>query len=180
MQSFSLVSGSNRLLPLEPSDASDLEELLTQARLCSLNGMTDRNVDADACRQRLSDVLKTRITYGLQTWKIVDEADVPVGVCGFSVAEETSEINLFYCFTARAMGRDPDLARRVCRDVIDSFFRATYFTHLICTARRGDHQLQRHLETLGFAYRETRQIGRHLVDVHQVLSPVVAQYLEAG
>nr|WP_280115502.1 GNAT family N-acetyltransferase [Roseibium hamelinense] len=168
------------MVPLEPTDVSDMAALLSQPRLCSRNGMTERMVDTEMCLRRLSSALETRSTFGLQTWKVLANDGTLLGLSGFSVMEETSEVNLTYCFSEHALKVDPKIAHDICKDVIDVFFDSTYFTHLVCLARRGDEKLAAHLKELEFSFRETRQIAGETVDVYQVLSPIVAGYLKAG
>ena len=177
MQEVILKCGAVRLVPFSRSDLSLVQDLHCQAGVDRYSSPDPAARTAEDAERFLAKAEESRDSHGFSRWKILSAEGKFLGWAGFSAFEETSEIEMSYCFTEAALKKDPGLSARICRALVDWFFDNTYFSHLVAMVRTDNKVAREILLETGFAYRESRRIAGFPCDVFQMLSPAMQTYV---
>ncbi|WP_346894343.1 GNAT family N-acetyltransferase [uncultured Roseibium sp.] len=177
MQEVVLKCGAVRLVPFSRSDLSLVQDLHCNAGLDRTSSPDPAVRTAEDAERFLAEAEKSRDRHGFSRWKVLSAEGRFLGWAGFAAFEETSEIELSYCFTEAALSKDPGLPSRMCRALADWFFDNTYFSHLVAMVRTDNKAARECLLETGFAYRESRRIAGYPCDVFQMLSPAMQTYV---
>lgn len=177
VQDIILECGAIRLVPFASSDLALVQELWRDPRASRFISTTDEFWTAEAATSFLSRSLDDQRKHGFSRWKVLSAGGVLLGWAGFAVLEETSEIELDYCFSLAAIEGDPGLPERLCRELIEWFFENTYFSHLIAVVRTDNRMVRKVMLDVGFYFRESRRMNGMPCDVFQMLSPSMQSYV---
>lgn len=177
MQEVVLKCGAIRLVPFSRSDVNLVQDLHRNAGVDRYSAPDPAAWTAEDAERFLLEAEKSGDSHGFSRWKAVSAEGRFLGWAGFSAFEETSEIELSYCYTEAALAKDPRLPARMCRALADWFFDNTYFSHLVAMVRTDNKQAREVLLETGFAYRESRRIAGYPCDVFQMLSPAMQSYV---
>ncbi len=177
VQEVVLKCGAVRLVPFSRSDLSLVQDLHCDVSVDRYSSPDPAARSAEDVERFLAETEKSRDSYGFSRWKALSAEGRFLGWAGFSAFEETSEIELSYCFTEAALNKDPGLPCRMCQALVDWFFDNTYFSHLVAMVRTDNKAARDSLLKTGFAYRESRRIAGFPCDVFQMLSPAMQSYV---
>jgi len=177
VQEVVLKCGAVRLVPFSRSDLSLVQDLHRDAGVDRYSAPGPVARTAEDAERFLVEAEESRDSHGFSRWKILSAEGKFLGWAGFSAFEETSEIEMSYCFTEAALKKDPGLSARMCRALADWFFDNTYFSHLVAMVRTDNKAAREILLGTGFAYRESRRIAGYPCDIFQMLSPAMQTYV---
>ncbi|MTH96728.1 GNAT family N-acetyltransferase [Roseibium sp. RKSG952] len=177
MHGLVMESGFLRFERFAPDDVGLIRNLWSDPRVARFISSDDNNWSAREADRFVMSALEDQERHGFSRWKVVAIDGTFLGWAGFAVLEETSEIELDYCFAMDALEADPEMPERVCRDLIEWFFDNTYFSHLVSVVRTDNRLVRTVMLDCGFYYRESRQINGMPCDIFQILSPFMQSYV---
>ncbi|MCV0428778.1 MAG: GNAT family N-acetyltransferase [Roseibium sp.] len=176
VQTIFLECRSVQLVPLSPTDINLVKDLHSDpyGNRCSEYSTNCTIADAAAL---VRAALKNQADLGFAKWKAVSEDGKFLGWAGFTPVSETSEISLNYCLLKDVLEEDKNLAKSLCAELANWFFKNTYFSHLVAVVRTDNRDMRDVVQQAGFYHRESKVIGGMQADVFQLLSPSMQSYL---
>ena len=176
VQTIFLECRSVQLVPLSPADINLVKDLHSDpyGNRCSDYSTNCTIADAAAL---VRAALKNQADLGFAKWKAVSGDGQFLGWAGFTPVSETSEISLNYCLLKDVLEEDKNLAKSLCSELANWFFKNTYFSHLVAVVRTDNRDMRNVVQQAGFYHRESKVIGGMQADVFQLLSPSMQSYL---
>nr|WP_155197695.1 GNAT family N-acetyltransferase [Roseibium hamelinense] len=172
-----MQNGSVRLEQFQKDDVDLVRNLWSDPRVARFLSSDDNAWSCDAAETFVADAIADQERHGFSRWKVVTVFGELIGWAGFAILDETSEVELDYCFFLDAIEDDPGMPERISRDLIDWFFENTYFSHLVSVVRTDNRMVRNVMLECGFCYRESRRINGMPCDVFQMLSPSMQSFV---
>ncbi|WP_068085864.1 GNAT family N-acetyltransferase [Polycladidibacter stylochi] len=159
-----------RIQRLGEKDLPWLYELHENASVNRFRQPATVHLDHQAVRKKLQMNLRNEARLGFGMWKMVLHSGEAIGCAGFSLCEETSEVELEFYLAEPYWGQK--YASEVTEALVNWFFENTYFTHLIAKVHPDNIGARVILNRLDFYFRENLLQQEQRCDVMQLLSPV--------
>ena len=125
--------------------------------------------DMHAAAKIMKKFWDTQETLGFSQWRVSTHEDEFVGRAGFSIFEETAEIEMSYVLQRKFWKQG--LAREIVEEMVRWFFDNTYYSHLLAFVDPENYAGKQIMKDLGFYFREERLVGEKPCEFYQLLSP---------
>ncbi len=158
-----------RARPFVSEDLADLVNLHSNPSVNRFLQPTHVAWDVSTIKKRLAGFLEAQELLGFSKWHLSTHNGEFAGHAGFSLYEETAEIEMGY--TLHEHFWNQGLGSEIAQALVEWFFENTYYSHLLAFAHPENHASKVVMERAGFEYRETRLVEGMPCEFYQVLSP---------
>ncbi|KZL21441.1 anhydro-N-acetylmuramic acid kinase [Pseudovibrio axinellae] len=165
------VLETKRLLA-RPFTSDDLTDLVGLHNNPSVNRyLNPNNVawDVATVKARLATYIEAQELLGFSKWHLSTHSGEFVGHAGFSLYEETAEVEMGYTLHEHFWNKG--LGSEIAQALVEWFFEKTYYSHLLAFAHPENHASKKVMKRAGFEFRETREVEGMPCEFYQVLSP---------